>query len=246
MQQQLQLQQHINITISESEGLENLFIAQSNNNTQQQQQPILNLPVIAHALQHHDYPLQSLDVSDCNLNDTDLESLIPVLCGVNTPNRLEELFLSRNQITDNGLVLLGEALPNVRDLKQISLWGNPFDRAGVCALCVGLKDNMDLQTIDLFRRYSCSRQIRYYTLLNQSGRRLLRASEEERRESSRQDDQRRRPIPLSIWPLVLERLQKIDLKLYTFEEGDDDDEERDFSHADLLFYMLKGPALLSN
>jgi hypothetical protein len=79
---------------------------------------------------------------------------------------------------------------------------------------------------------------------------LLRASEEkEEREEQRNyhhNEQRLLPIPLSVWPWVLERLQKIDIDVPTFQQEDQDDVETDFSHADLLFYMLKGPALLSN
>eukprot|EP00539_Tryblionella_compressa_P012715 CAMPEP_0178822482 /NCGR_PEP_ID=MMETSP0746-20121128/4622_1 /TAXON_ID=913974 /ORGANISM="Nitzschia punctata, Strain CCMP561" /LENGTH=163 /DNA_ID=CAMNT_0020484003 /DNA_START=26 /DNA_END=517 /DNA_ORIENTATION=- len=159
-----------------------------------------------------------------------------MLRGEVKPNHLRELFLGRNHITDNGLKALGQALPNIRNLKRISLWANPFDEPGVQAFCNGLEHNNDLEDVDLFRKFSCSEKIRYYTLLNRSGRRLLQeavATEEGTSEAQTNiHSPRQRPVPLGTWPLVLERLQTLSLQ--------DDDV---FSHNDLLYYMLKGPAL---
>lgn len=184
--------------------------------------------------------------------------------------------MPRNQITDEGLKRLGAALPNIHGLKRISLWANPYDEVGVQAFCDGLQRNMDLEEVDLFRNFTCSETIQYYTLLNRAGRRLLHdvhsddvtAASVTDGDTSRQNivdasdpALRRKPVPLGLWPIVLERLQKLHLP----ESGDQHEGATAFTHrmqppaieannaplsgvghSDMLYCMLRGPAIFSS
>lgn len=263
----------------------------------------LDVPVMARALWEHNRTLKVLDMSDCFLDDADLDSIVDVLVGgegknkitnfggsVGTPNELEQVIVPRNQITDEGLKRLATKLPLIHGLKRISLWANPFDEEGAQALCCGLQRNMDLVEVDLFRNFSCTETIQYYTLLNRAGRRLLDESTtttttdiafgggevaivdayggggdsspywEEAAHTSDPASTRRKPVPLGLWPIVLERLQKLQLPP---ESGSDGRQEWDrvpstisettpyaqatgLRHADLIYYMIRGPALLNS
>jgi hypothetical protein len=278
--------------------------------TEEDRQCRLNVPIIARAiLEHNARRLKVLDMSDCFVDDTDLDSLINVLIGgrgdsigedegdtAATPghgsvlsntlrNGLEQLIIHRNLITDEGLKQLGMKLPLIHGLKSLSLWGNPFDEVGVQALCCGLQRNMDLVHIDLFQKFSCTETIKYYTLLNKAGRRLLHegmaaaattttmtmmsdkfstgrdieildeADHTESADSTCCTVQNNKAVPLGLWPIVLERLQSIklpsdsdcvkwDIVPSPIVNTTPHAKATDLRHTDLIYYMIRGPALL--
>jgi hypothetical protein len=173
----------------------------------------LNIQALAESLRGNS-TLRTLDLSNCQLGDEDAERLFRVLCETTS---LTELFVARNKISDEGVKLLARLLSEMKGLRRLSLWGNPFNDEGAKALAVGLESNFELSEIDLFRNFPCSEQIAYYTLLNRAGRGLMHNT----------------AAPLSLWPTVLERLEKINIP----------NGSKITSH-DLIFFLLRGPALL--
>jgi Ran GTPase-activating protein (RanGAP) involved in mRNA processing and transport len=162
----------------------------------------------------HNTILKTLDLSSCQLDDEDAEILGRLFCETTS---LRDLFVARNKISDEGIKTLAGMLPDIKGLKRLSLWGNPFDEEGAKSLSLGLETNFELEDVNLFRNFPCSDRIIYYTQQNRAGRRLMYAT----------------VAPLGLWPLVLERLHKLPIP-----------NGSQITSQDLLFYMLRGPALL--
>lgn len=173
----------------------------------------LNVSFLVESLRHNT-TLKVLDLSNCQLDDGDAVLLGRLLC--DCPN-LSELFIARNKITDQGISRLGGMLPQIKSLRRLSLWGNPFDDTGAQALAIGMRDNCGIDELDLFRNFFCSDKIILYTHLNRAGRRLLHS-----------DDR----VPLALWPLVLSRINQL-----TFQR------KATTSASDLMFHMIRGPVL---
>jgi hypothetical protein len=133
--------------------------------------------------------------------------------------------LARNKITDYGIASLALRLPDWRAVKKLSLWGNPFGEEGARELLAGLRRNMELEDLDLFRQFKCSEQILYYTYMNRGGRKILR-------------EDPNKVVPLSLWPLVMERANRIKLtKRNTYND--------EHARVDVLYCLLRGPVLFS-
>jgi Ran GTPase-activating protein (RanGAP) involved in mRNA processing and transport len=160
--------------------------------------------------------LKRINISNCGITDADTQLLCHALC---ESSSLEELLLARNKMTDEGMAHFGSRLPSMRGLKRVSLWGNPFEDRGAKALARGLEHNFIIEDVDLFRNFPCSDEISLYTALNRGGRKFLHESDDN--------------SPLGLWPLLLERLERLALPKGCKATNDD-----------LVYYMLHGPALL--
>ena len=175
----------------------------------------MNISLLAESLRQNTI-LKTLDLSNCQLDDADIEILGHLLCETNS---LEELFIARNKISDEGIRSLARMLAEMKGLKRLSIWGNPFGDEGAKALSLGLERNVELEEVDLVRTFPCTEMITHYLQLNKAGRRLMHAP----------------GVPLGLWPLILERVGKL-----SYPNGSK------FTARDLQFYMLRGPALLHN
>mmetsp|Transcript_47707 Transcript_47707/g.116160 ORF Transcript_47707/g.116160 Transcript_47707/m.116160 type:complete len:121 (-) Transcript_47707:71-433(-) len=113
----------------------------------------------------------------------------------------------------------------MKRLKKLSLWGNKgLTEKSADYLLDGLKHNIELQNLNLFRQFHCSHQIQYMTTINQSGGRKLFQSKTE--------------LPLGLWPLVFERANK--MKLLQRKEDLSTPQQR---RTDMTFYLLKELAI---
>mmetsp|Transcript_15727 Transcript_15727/g.44077 ORF Transcript_15727/g.44077 Transcript_15727/m.44077 type:complete len:761 (-) Transcript_15727:61-2343(-) len=93
-------------------------------------------------------------------------------------------------------------------LRRLSVWGNPFDEVGAQALLGALHGNTDLETLDLFREFECSEQIRHLLNMNRVGRRFLRQTNDG---SAIYQDRAAVNVPLAIWSHVLARSSTVKL-----------------------------------
>jgi hypothetical protein len=180
----------------------------------------VDVALLASALKNNTN-LKTLELSSNNLDDRDAEELASALCENST---LQELFLARNKITDAGITSLAIKLPDMKGLKALSLWGNPFGEDGAKELLAGLRCNMELEKLDLFRQFKCSEQILYFTYVNRGGRKIL--------------EEPPNNVPLSLWPLVLERAIQVKLT----KRKDHNDEA---ARVDILYCLLRGPVLFA-
>ena len=180
----------------------------------------VDIALLASALKNN-VSLKTLELSSNNLDDGDAEELASALCKNST---LQELFLARNKITDAGITTLAIKLPDMKGLKKLSLWGNPFGEDGAKELLAGLRCNMELERLDLFRQFKCSEQILYFTYVNRGGRKIL--------------EEPPNNVPLSLWPLVLERAIQVKLT----KRKDHNDEA---ARVDILYCLLRGPVLFA-
>lgn len=171
----------------------------------------LDIALIAESLKRNTC-LQTLDLSDCKVNDKDVESLCSLFCENET---LTSVFLERNKISNAGIQHLASCLSHMRSLKRLELWGNPFDEEGTKAFVRGLENNYVLENVNLFPNFDSSDLITFYTLLNKVGRRLMRSTN----------------APLGLWPMVLEKLRRVSMPTGS-----------NISHHDLLYFMLRGSA----
>ena len=160
--------------------------------------------------------LAGLTMTSCGITDDDAVRLAMALRHNET---LEHLHLSENCITDRGIQLFADELRNLKTLKTLDLFQNEFN-AGAKYLVDALQTNVDLDHLLMDRHIKCYDEIQYQMSLNRGGRRFLAAS----------------AAPLALWPLVLERCQKISF-FYR---------EKRVGREDILFYLLHGPVLFDN
>jgi hypothetical protein len=180
----------------------------------------VDIPLLASALKNNT-SVRTVELSSNSLDDRDAEELATALCENST---LQELFLARNKITDAGITSLAIKLPAMKGLKKLSLWGNPFGEDGAKELLAGLRCNMELESLDLFRQFKCSQQILYFTYVNRGGRKIL--------------EEPPNNVPLSLWPLILERAIQVKLT----KRRDHNDEA---ARVDILYCLLRGPVLFA-
>jgi hypothetical protein len=202
----------------------------------------LDIAILASALRNNTC-LQVLDLSNDGITDQDLDVLCHAFAGPSTTG-LRELELTRNKITDQGMITLSGHLRTFRQLKRLSIWGNPFEDIGAKALADALLQNVSLEHVELFRTFSgSSEQIAFYTNLNRAGRQLLvlddRSDCTSRTVVLQGKNPHSRPkhpshVPLALWPFVLGRIDRIPLS-----------NGSTCTHLDMLYYMVRwGPALL--
>ena len=176
---------------------------------------VLNLAKLAQALREN-HTLTHLNMEENFLKDAHMGALIEALL-VNTT--LRQVNLRNCELKDASLMQLAAAWNDFPGLTHLDLRENHFRRPpDPQHLSQSLQHNHVLQVIELDDPDWISMPLKFHLVLNQAGRRYL--SEE--------------TIPLSLWPLILERVKRLfDLK-----------KEYHFGENDILFELLNGPALL--
>jgi Leucine Rich repeat len=165
------------------------------------------------------------------ISDAFVESLLGVF---GRDCALEELNLFGNRITDHGLALIVRKIPQFRKLRTLWLGQNPFYPAAAEGLLEMMKTNYTIMDVSV-RCFEDSQmdkiqeQLDHYCRLNRGGRRILASPTS--------------TIPLSLWPLLMERTQRV--------FGGDSDRDVSVtnihSHSvDALYCLLRGPAIFEN
>jgi hypothetical protein len=150
----------------------------------------VRVSILAPALANSGTSLKQLYLSNCGLEDPEVIALVDALTQNTT---LQDLNLSNNrQVSDTALIYLAERLPRLHLLYlNIRAMKPPNGSLPVMmALHEGMRRNTSLLLLRHFywKHVQHARQIQYYINANRGGRRVLAE-----------------PIPLSLWPLVLER-----------------------------------------
>lgn len=170
--------------------------------------------------------LKSLSLARNKLTDSDMLLLATALaCNAN----IERLDIRENFLSDDGISTLAEIIETGTGIRRISVVKNPFQNTGALALLKAVMKNHNVFQVDISDDTFKCREIRYECALNKGGRRLL--FEEN---------------PISIWPLVLERINRVDFADtggvctvgFSF-----DDMEVTSHQLDVLHFMVRGPAL---
>lgn len=168
--------------------------------------------------------IKTLSLARNKLTDSDILLLTTALACNNT---LEMLDLRENSISDKGVCILANTLKNSTSIRRVSLVKNPFRKEGAIELLNAVQTNYNLFQVDVNdNMYECHK-IRFETALNKGGRRALHEH-----------------LPLSLWPLVLERVNRLD-----FDDsevtmvGFSFDLEVTSYQLDVLHFLLRGPAL---
>jgi Ran GTPase-activating protein (RanGAP) involved in mRNA processing and transport len=175
--------------VRNTKHLKNLALYHPPHSIHHVQVPRLNAESFSIALQENK-SLKSLNLTSNGLHAASCMWLAMAL-RINTT--LESLNLQSNMIPDRGIEFLSEALPEMKGLKKLYLWNNPFSGVGARAILAGLKSNLVLEEITTFSRFRCSEEIQYYTRLNRIGRRVLKDTN---------------GVPISLWPLILARVNE--------------------------------------
>ena len=152
----------------------------------------LNVLLLAPAIAQNPPFLKRLYLSNCGLVDN---KVFPLIDALTHNTHLETLDLSKNrQLTDNFLIYLGHRLPRIHlaTLNVLNLHPSSGSPAAMRAISEGLRQNthMELLRLLFWKELISARWIQVYINLNRGGRRAL----EEK-------------IPLTLWPLILERAQ---------------------------------------
>lgn len=159
---------------------------------------------------------QSLQTLDLKENFVSSEHLDNLFTILTKNRTLKSLDISCTDITDESLVRLAEKLHSTQ-IESLNLLHNTFRNAE--PLVVAAKKNHRLKCILVDPSVRSRGSLWYQTALNRAGRHLLA-----------QDF-----IPISLWPLLLEFASNIQVP-----------EDLDFQVHDIMYYLLKGPVLLSS
>jgi Ran GTPase-activating protein (RanGAP) involved in mRNA processing and transport len=163
--------------------------------------------------------LTSLSLPRNKLNDMDAKQLAMALRENST---LQSINLRENKFSDKGIVTLAMGIRKNTGLQKLYLAKNPFSEKGTESLLVCVKEKMDLIHVELSQNHPVADLVRYYAILNMGGRRLVFQSP-----------------PLAIWPLVIERINKIDL----VDENSSFSSDVNNHKLDVLHFLLQGPVL---
>lgn len=187
--------------------------------------------------------LVSLKLSRNSLHGSDLSGLIQSLQENST---LEFLDLTNNNLDDTSLIALARALPYMSGLKSLHILNNDIlnDKVVGREMLKGMTRNFHLSDLEIKRSLPHYESIQYYVALNWGGRRALSAAYENHS-----------PIPMGLWPKVLERAQcqgndslgnDSNSGHITKETSHNLDHGKiqSFRH-DMIYHLLHGPALLS-
>lgn len=157
--------------------------------------------------------LTYLQVSGNNVDDQDMEQLSQIITESNTT--LRALILTANNIGDDGIYSFARRLHDMRGLRFLDVQRNPFTEESKTAIIAALKENTELERLDLDGRFEETKA--YYLGLNKGGRRLLQAGNN---------------TPLGLWPLVLERANRLPFS-----------RSLPHAHLDVLYNLVQGPAV---
>jgi len=150
------------------------------------------------------------------LSDGFLESLLGVFGPQST---LEELYLFGNRITDYGLGLIVTKIPQWKHLRSLWLGQNLFTAEVVEKLLVNrMKTNytimeVNVRSFDDQQVNALQDTLDHYCRLNQGGRRIFAPTRSHMSSStstsSSSSSSSLSVVPLSLWPLILERTQRV-------------------------------------
>ena len=159
---------------------------------------------------------ESLILNSCQISDW---NVMPILTGLEScpHGSLQSLHLDENYLFDDGIHRLANAARRQTKLKSLSISHNMFGNGAALALLDAVKTNCDLEEVIVAPHLQSCKEIRYYTLLNRGGRKLLLSDQ--------------RTVPIGLWPFLLDRARRIS---HTTEGA---------GAHDIIFYMLQGPAL---
>jgi hypothetical protein len=204
----------------------------------QQNPGVLDLVVLAQALQVNQ-TLRRLNVKESYVFDAHMQALAETLATQNST--LQELNLENCGLRDSGLAFFMERLSDFRGLTKLWLKENRFHNHKVDDddVLLLLKRNRTLQILDLEDEILVPPMVRYHLCLNRGGRKFLTPNS----------------VPLSLWPMLLARVNRLvfDEKKETDNDEDDDNDDDDgdddgdnrqgIGAPDVLYYLLQGPAL---
>jgi Ran GTPase-activating protein (RanGAP) involved in mRNA processing and transport len=173
--------------VRHTKQLQNLALYHPPHTIQHLQVPRLNAESFSIALQEN----KSLKSLNLTCNGLHAGSALWLAMALRANTTLESINLQGNLIPDRGIQALAEALPEMKGLKKLFLWNNPFSGVGAGAILAGLRSNSALEEITTFSRFRCSDDIQYYTHLNKAGRRVLKDTN---------------GVALPLWPLILGRV----------------------------------------
>jgi Ran GTPase-activating protein (RanGAP) involved in mRNA processing and transport len=189
--------------------------------------------------------LQVLQLAGNNLNDAYLSTLLPIF---GKSSQLQELNLFGNRITDRGVLqALINKLPLLNHLESLWLGHNSLTATSAKLLAEAMHTNYNLMDVNLRtlaimgrnhnhntiqeeRMDAYQDELDYYCRLNRGGRRIFGSSNE---------------IPLGLWPLVLERANRIYWGAST-GNTDTHNQEKASHAADVVYCLLHGPMLFTN
>lgn len=157
--------------------------------------------------------LTYLQVSGNNVDDDDMEQLAQIVADSNST--LRALNLTANNIGDDGIISFAKRLPDMKGLRLLDLQRNPFTETSKVEIIAALKENTELERLDLDGKFDATKA--YYLGLNKGGRRLLQSGNN---------------TPLGLWPLVLERTNRLPYN-----------RSLPHAHLDVLYNLLQGPAV---
>lgn len=179
--------------------------------------PSLPVGILGGALKSNSM-LHFLDLSGNRLDSAELASLME---GVKY-SRIEHLGLESCRISDEDLELVLTHLPT--SLLHLNLLENLFatDKSND-QLCKTATQHTTLERLEIDNDLDCWSQVCYHTRLNRGGRRLLTCGD---------------TVPSGIWPIVLERVNKINWATYKNKKQA---EELGYKE-DAIYALLKGPA----
>ena len=178
------------------------------------QSPKIDISGFANVLRN-DSSLTTLALPRNKLNDDDAECLGMAL---RDNSNLMVVDLRENKIGDDGVKTLASASLENKGLKKLYLTKNPFHLDGTNALLAMVKEKVEMVHVELSQGGHAASQIRYYSSLNHGGRCLV---------------DKIPALDLGVWPLVIQRVNKIDWF----------DEHLDSHRQDVILFLLRAPPL---
>lgn len=167
------------------------------------------------------------------LSDAFLESVLSIF---GKDSSLQELNLFGNRITDHGVGLIIQKILQWKHLHTLWLGQNMFYPVAAERLLRVMEKNytildLNIRSFDSGSLDKIQNQLDHYCRLNRGGRRIMSAEKS--------------TIPLSLWPLILERAQHV------FSVQDDDGQNSTTSRihphsVDSLQCLLRGPPIFEN
>jgi Ran GTPase-activating protein (RanGAP) involved in mRNA processing and transport len=172
------------VTLLECNKLHRLDVSCVRNNAFPSCRNVDVMPII-HALSTNT-SLQVLDLSVNQITDDEVLSLLDIL---QTNSTLKALDLSYNRISDQGLFAIASTMPRL-SLKRLAIKGNMFGPDGASQLLEAMSIESNIEQVDMDDHLPVSAEIAWIARLNKGGRRVLLDP----------------TFPLSLWPLILERI----------------------------------------
>ena len=188
----------------------------------------LDLNVLSNALISN---TRLVELNLCNNHISDIKDIECLAISLVTNSTLQKLMLNGNEITNDGIKLFSKYIPKMKGLKELWIYDNSFDVVGAECLLHAVTSNFVLEKVYIARSHNegdemmdYQKKILFYMCLNLGGRELLL-----------QDESKKGAVPPSLWPYVFERTLKM-IKWGPYVD-------RKSAQADVIFFLLKGPAL---